>query len=94
MQMPREALEGMFEMLEYFQDDLDRRRTTGDEGLISDLIALEVDGRALTEAELLGFCVLLVIRRTRDDDQDGVQRASRSCLGTPTNVTSSLPTLT
>lgn len=61
MQMPREALEGMFEMLEYFQDDLDRRRTTGDEGLISDLIALEVDGRALTEAELLGFCVLLVI---------------------------------
>ena len=61
MQMPREALEGMFEMLEYFQDDLDRRSTTGDEGLISDLIALEVDGRALTEAELLGFCVLLVI---------------------------------
>jgi cytochrome P450 len=45
MQMPREALEGMFEMLEYFQDDLDRRRTTGDEGLSSDLIALEVDGR-------------------------------------------------
>mgnify|MGYP002017320044 FL=1 len=61
MQMPREALEGMFEMLDYFQDDLDRRSTTGDEGLISDLIALEVDGRALTEAELLGFCVLLVI---------------------------------
>ena len=61
MQMPREALEGMFEMLDYFQDDLDRRSTTGDEGLISDLIVLEVDGRALTEAELLGFCVLLVI---------------------------------
>jgi cytochrome P450 len=60
MTMPTEALEGMFGLLAYFTDDL-RRRRRDDDGLISDLLALEVDGRALTEEELLGFCVLFVI---------------------------------
>ena len=61
MQMPQGAMEAMFEMVGYFQEDLDRRRTSRGVGLITDLLALEVDGRALTEPELLGFCVLLVI---------------------------------
>ena len=61
MQIPQEAMEAMFDLLSYFQADLGRRRASGGDGLISDLLLLEVDGRALTEAELLGFCVLLVI---------------------------------
>ena len=62
MEIPQEAIEAIFEVLAYFSEDLDRRR--GGEvprrGLISDLLDLEVDGRALTGAELMGFCLLLV----------------------------------
>jgi len=61
MEMPQEALDGMFGLLQYFIDDLPRRRKGLGEGLISDLAGLDVDGRALTDQELLGFCVLFVI---------------------------------
>jgi len=61
MSIPAEAAEGMFGLLGYFEGDLARRRAGAGEGLISDLLGLEVDGRALTEPELLGFCVLFVI---------------------------------
>ena len=61
MSIPAEAAEGMFGLLGYFTEDLKRRRAGPGEGLISDLLDLEVDGRALTEPELLGFCVLFVI---------------------------------
>jgi cytochrome P450 len=60
MSIPHEAAEGMFGMLSYFSDDIGHRSPT-DDGLISDLLDLEVDGRRLTNDELLGFCVLLVI---------------------------------
>jgi len=62
MVIPREAADGMFGLLAYFVDDLRARRGgEGGPGLIADLLDLEVDGRALTEEELLGFCVLFVI---------------------------------
>jgi len=61
MEMPQEALDGMFGLLQYFIDDLPGRREGLGEGLISDLAGLDVDGRALTDQELLGFCVLFVI---------------------------------
>jgi len=61
MGIPREAAEGMFGLLSYFIEDLPRRKAGGGSGLISDLVDLEVDGRALTDQELLGFCVLFVI---------------------------------
>jgi hypothetical protein len=62
MAIPREAADGMFGVLGYFIDDLPRRRAgEGAPGLVADLLDLEVDGRALTEQELLGFCVLFVI---------------------------------
>lgn len=61
MEMPKAALDGMFEMISYFTGDLEQRKQVGGEGLVSDLIGLEVDGRALTDNELLGFCVLFVI---------------------------------
>lgn len=60
MDMPDEAITGMFELVAYFADDL-RRRRPGDEGLLSDLLGLEVDGRSLTREELIGFAVLFVI---------------------------------
>jgi cytochrome P450 len=60
MAMPAEAVEGMFGLLTWFTDDL-RRRTPTDDGLISDLMGVRVDGRSLTDEELLGFCVLFVI---------------------------------
>ena len=62
MAIPREAADGMFGVLGYFIDDLSHRRAgEGSPGLVADLLDLEVDGRALTEQELLGFCVLFVI---------------------------------
>jgi len=62
MAIPQEAADGMFGVLGYFIDDLPRRRVgEGSPGLVADLLDLEVDGRALSEQELLGFCVLFVI---------------------------------
>ncbi len=61
MAMPKAALDGMFGLLGYFIADLPKRRSGGGSGLISDLVKLRVDGRALTDEELLGFCVLFVI---------------------------------
>ena len=61
MEMPAEALEGMLGLVQYFADDLRTRRADQRDGLISDLLDLEVDGRSLTEKELLGFCVLFVV---------------------------------
>ena len=62
MEIPQASVEAIFELLAYFTEDLDRRRAVGAAGggLISDLIELKVDGRALTGAELLGFCLLFV----------------------------------
>ncbi len=61
MEMPQAAIEGMLGMVGYFAEDLKRRGTTSEPGLIADLLELEVDGRSLDEAELLGFCTLFVI---------------------------------
>ncbi len=61
MEMPQETIDGMFELLGYFTEDLARRKNGQGHGLINDLVDLEVEGRALTDEELLGFCVLFVI---------------------------------
>ena len=61
IEMPAEAIEGMLGLVQYFADDLSARRSDRRSGLISDLLDLEVDGRSLTEKELLGFCVLFVV---------------------------------
>ncbi|MEZ5168841.1 MAG: cytochrome P450 [Acidimicrobiales bacterium] len=61
VEIPPEAAEGMFGLLEYFVDDLPKRKAGHGEGLINDLVGCEVDGRSLTDEELLGFCVLFVI---------------------------------
>ena len=61
MVMPAAALEGMFGLIEYFVNDLPRRTPGDGSGIISDLLGLEVEGRSLTNEELLGFCILFVI---------------------------------
>jgi cytochrome P450 len=61
VEMPAEAIEGMLGLVRYFADDMRGRRDHRRSGLISDLLDLEVDGRSLTEEELLGFCVLFVV---------------------------------
>lgn len=61
MAIPAAALDGMFELLGYFATDLETRRAGDRTGLITDLLDAEVDGRKLSEQELLGFAVLFVI---------------------------------
>ncbi len=61
IRIPDEAINGMFGLLGYFIDDLPKRKKGIGEGLITDLLELEVEGRKLTDEELLGFCVLFVI---------------------------------
>ena len=62
MEIPQEGVEAILEVLAYFTEDFSRRRAgeVPGGGLVSDLLELEVDGRALTEQELLGFCLLFV----------------------------------
>ena len=61
LEIPPEAADGMLGLVSYFVDDLPRRRAGEGSGLINDLVDLDVDGRKLTEEELLGFCVLFII---------------------------------
>ncbi len=59
--IPREAAEGMAGLITYFMEDLPKRKAGDGSGLINDLVGFEVDGRALTDEELLGFCILFII---------------------------------
>ncbi len=61
IEIPEVAMTGMFGLLEYFIADLAERKDGKRSGLISDLMEVDVDGEALTEPELLGFCILFVI---------------------------------
>ena len=61
LEIPPEAAEGMMGLVAYFMDDLPKRKAGEGSGLINDLVGFEVDGRALSDEELLGFCVLFVI---------------------------------
>ena len=57
----RDALVPMRMSDDLFRPLLAERRTTPADDLLSDLVAAEVDGRSLTDEELLGFCYLLLI---------------------------------
>jgi hypothetical protein len=60
-EIPKEGLEGSANLVRYFAADLARRRKQPGDDLISALIAAEIDGERLTDAEIIGFCFLLVI---------------------------------
>ena len=49
------------EMNDYFRDFVAQRRAAPTDDLISRLVAAEVDGQRLSEAEILAFCSLLLI---------------------------------
>jgi cytochrome P450 len=49
------------EMIAYFRQIIEQRRLAPQGDLISALLAAEVEGQRLTEQELLGFCVLLLV---------------------------------
>jgi cytochrome P450 len=51
----------VMEMAEYFGRVVADRRVQGAEDLITALVEAELDGERLPEAEVLGFCVLLLI---------------------------------
>lgn len=49
------------EMYRYFEATIERHRTNPGEDILSRVIHANVDGRTFTQAELLGFCVTLMI---------------------------------
>ncbi len=51
----------IMEMGAYFFDMLDRRRQSPGDDLISGLLAAELEGERLSQIELLGFCMLLLV---------------------------------
>jgi cytochrome P450 len=61
MQLPPAAVEAFGALLTYFADDLPKRRRGEGEGLITDLAAVEVDGRRLSDDEVIAFCMLFII---------------------------------
>jgi cytochrome P450 len=50
-----------YEMGAYFMDLLQERRSNPRDDLISALIAAEIEGEHLSEIELIGFCMLLLV---------------------------------
>jgi cytochrome P450 len=49
------------EMATYFMQMIERRRQEPQDDLISALLAAQIDGEHLSQMELLGFCILLLI---------------------------------
>jgi len=49
------------EMGNYFKGVIEQRRKQPEDDLISALLAAQIDGKHLTDQELLGFCILLLI---------------------------------
>ena len=72
MQIPEEAMNGMFELLGYFVQDLESRRAGDRTGLITDLLDAEVDGQLKTRTT--GLLCAVRDRRARNHDQDGGER--------------------
>jgi cytochrome P450 len=60
-QLGQAAMRAAMELYRYFGGLLAERRAAPRDDLVSALLAAEMDGRALTEDELLGFCFLLLI---------------------------------
>src|SRR5262249_3269460 len=60
-EMSEAALTNAAELYGYFNEHLAERRESPGEDLLSRLVAAEVDGEQLTEWELLGFCMSLLV---------------------------------
>jgi len=60
-EMSQESLIRAAELFGYFMEHLAERRAKPGEDLLSRLVLAEVDGEQLTDAELLGFCMSLLV---------------------------------
>src|SRR5712692_1676756 len=58
---PSSGNDSQEEMSDYFKWVIEQRRKEPEDDLISALLAAQIDGKHLTEQELLGFCVLLLV---------------------------------
>jgi cytochrome P450 len=58
---PSEGEDSQEAMSEYFKWVIEQRRKEAQDDLISALLAAQIDGKHLSEQELMGFCVLLLI---------------------------------
>lgn len=56
-----ERLPHIMEMAEYFQSLIPERRENPGEDLISKVVHAEVEGQTLTDQDIVGFCMLLLI---------------------------------
>lgn len=57
----QESMQAASSMVSYFNEILEERRAHPQSDLISALLLAEVDGQRLSNEELLGFCVLLLV---------------------------------
>ncbi len=60
-EIPQAGIDASRNLARYFAEDLARRRARPGDDLISALLDAEVEGQRLTDAEIIGFCFLLVI---------------------------------
>ena len=56
-----ERMPDILEMMDFFRDEIPKRRGEPGDDLISKVVAAEVDGEALTEEMIVGYCQLLLI---------------------------------
>lgn len=56
-----ERMPDILEMMEFFRGEIPKRRANPGEDLISRVVAAEIEGEALTEEVIVGYCQLLLI---------------------------------
>jgi len=56
-----ERMPDILEMMAFFRDEIPKRRANPGDDLISKVVAAEVEGEALTEETIVGYCQLLLI---------------------------------
>lgn len=56
-----ERMPDIMEMMAFFRDEIPKRRANPGTDLISKVVAAEIDGEALTEDTIVGYCQLLLI---------------------------------
>ncbi len=66
------------EMSAYFADIAEDRRRHPQDDLITKLVQARIENEHLTDLEIIGFCILLLVAKQRNDDQpDRLRHAGR-----------------
>ncbi len=56
-----ERMPDIIEMMDFFRDEIPKRRRSPDDDLISKIVAANIDGEGLAEEVIVGYCQLLLI---------------------------------